>query len=155
MIIHSDTLTREDFYIAAQRAGVHVIKLDQHGSRSRQRAFTFALSGSGVNGGMYGNLDYPTATWDEWGIVLNHLFALEPTARVPRVYESAEQFHWFTADRYRTLTPGQQHKRHNWLSGDVNGRSAGGAYHVQSCKCGAFRRWLAHGYRWEDISSLV
>jgi hypothetical protein len=151
MIIHSDTLVYSDFDAAATAAGVDLQGFNVKGSYSRARAFNVTLSGSGRNGGMYGNLGYPTATWDEWGIVLAHLFNVDSAARVPRVYEGAEQFHWATGDRYRTLTRDAAHVKHNWLSGDTNGQSAGGAYYVQSCKCGALLRRLASGYRWEDI----
>lgn len=148
MKIHGDNLTTDIIENAAARAGVRVIKMDHRGSKTRQHAYEIALSGRGVHGGMYGNLDYPTALWDEWGIALAAIFEADPTAHAGKVYESADHFHWVTGDRFRTLTPSDVHLRHNWLSGDAAGRSATGSYYVRSCKCGAVHRFMARGRSW-------
>lgn len=153
MRIHSDTLSAMHIINTVNGLGtsVRVQGIIKHGSRSRARAFDFALSGSGNQGGQWGALDYKAATWDEWGMVLAELFKLDPNAIVPRVYESAEHFHWTTGDRYRTLVPSDQHVRHNWLSDrDHSGWSAGGSYHVNACKCGAILRRMRPGYTWSD-----
>lgn len=156
MRIHTDKLDTDmrAFREARELASVGIERLTLHGSQSRARAFDFLLSGNGRTGEQYGNsgnygaTQYKAATWDEWGIFLNHLFDVDPDARVAKVYEGAEHFHWVTGDRYRTLTPADQHVRHNWLSGDAGGRSATGSYHVQSCKCGAIVRRMVHGHGW-------
>lgn len=148
MRIHSNTVNEADIRRVVDvlvGGNVRVHSLTRHGSRSRHHALNLILSGSSKFGGQYGDLNYAAATWDEWGIVLNAIFELDPDAVVLGVYESAEHFHWVTGDRYRMLTPGAQHLRHNWLSGDAGGRSVGGSYYVQSCKCGAIVRRLAHG----------
>lgn len=151
MRIHSSVLTHDDFTNAATLANVRVIKCDPKGSRSRAGAFDFALSGSGVNGGMYGNLDYPTATWDEWGIVLNHLFTVDPDARIPRVYEDAEHFDFVTCGRYSDLTPAECCKRHKWTFN----HNIAGVYSVFDCnKCGSERINL-YGKTWAQFSGKV
>jgi hypothetical protein len=140
MRIHANNLLQSDIGAAAQAAGVMVVSMDEKGSRSRKRAFEVALSGSGAHRSQWGGMAHPAATWDEWGIFLAHIFAADPDAIVPRVYESAEHFHWVTGSRYRTLTPEDQHLRHKWHSGDVNGWNATHDYYVSSCKCGAILR---------------
>lgn len=153
MRIHSDVLTESDVYSAAQFAGVRVVDLDVKGSQSRGKAFNFTLSGSGAHRSQWASSDHQAATWDEWGIVLNRLFVVDPLAHTGKNgYLSAEHFHWMTADRYRTLTPDDQHRRHNWLSGDTNGRSVGNAYRVFSCKCGAVGRQMMPGHSFDELS---
>lgn len=151
MRIHSNTLTRQDFTDAAKRADVTLVDLTEHGSQSRARAFVFYLSGSGTQGGQWGTQNYKTATWDEWGIVFAHLFHVDPQAHCGKNgYRNAEHYHWSTDDRFRTLTPLLQHKRHNW---SVVNRSITGNYMVAQCKCGAVNRWMAYGHDWEEIAS--
>ena len=116
MRIHADTLTRSDIAACATEAGVGVIKLKEHGSRSRNRAFEVALTGSGVDGGMYGNLDYPTATWDEWGVFLHYLFVRDGSITIPRVYKSHEHFNEITCYRFIDGQPDDMHKRHRWVN---------------------------------------
>jgi hypothetical protein len=151
MRIHSNILTASDIGAAAQAAGIMVVTNEQKGSRSRARAFEFSFSGSGAHRSQWRAMDHRAATWDEWGIALAHLFTIDPDAIVPRVYENAEHFHWATGDRYRTLTRDAAHAKHNWLSGETFGRSAGGAYHVQACACGAVLRRLTHGMSWDEF----
>lgn len=153
MRIHSDTLTRQDFTEAAKAAGASIVWIEfkEHGSRSRARAFTFHLAGSSsYRGGWAGNNGYNAATWDEWGIVFNHLFdvdALAHTGKWP--YSSGEHFHWVTGGRFRNLTPSQQHARHKWNPlGAVTG-----SYAVAECKCGATQRWMIHGHVFAELAS--
>lgn len=151
MRIHSDTLTRQDFADAASHAGVTVVDIVQHGSQSRQRAFTFSLSGSGRNGGQWGTQPYRTATWDEWGIVFAELFRLDPLAHTGKYpYLSGEHFHWSTGDRFRFLTPTYQHLRHKW---NRTGHAATGTYAVSECTCGAIQRWMVHGHDFAELAS--
>lgn len=153
MRIHTNILTRQDFTNAAKHAGVTLIELSEHGSQSRARAFKFTLEGTSGRPPGFGQGDWETATWDEWGIVFAHLFDIDPEAHCGKNgYQSAEHYHWVTGNRFRTLTPLLQHKRHNWLSG-VGGTSITGTFHVRTCKCGAVQRWLAYGHQWEEIAS--
>lgn len=149
MRIHSSVLQEQHFHDAAKIAGVTIIKYDVKGSKSRVHAYDVALSGHGVRGGMYGNLDYPTATWDEWGMMLNHLFDVDPQARIARVYEGAEHFHWATCARFKTLTPEFAEYRHKW---NRRGRSITGAYAVAECdRCSAGNRWLMPGHAFAEL----
>ncbi len=134
MRMHSDIITETDFHNAAKRAGVTIEHLSVHGSRTRARAFKFYLSGSGRNGGQWGAQDYQTATWDEWGIFLGHLFARDAFAHCGRnSYIGADDYHWQTGDRFHSLTPDEQCKRHKWESLMP---------YVHECsKCNAIRRW--------------
>lgn len=122
---------------AAQKAGVRFERCTLHGSRSRDHAFDVILSSH--NGRQAGwGLDYQAATWDEWGIFLAYIFDADPDA-VCWAYKSADDFHWQTGDRFRTLTRDQQCKRHKWGLGRPNVTHS---YSVSECrKCGAVRRW--------------
>lgn len=139
MKIHSDILTRGDFITAARRAGVTIVDLSEHGSKTRLRAFKFYISGSGVFGGQYGNASHKTATWDEWGIALAHLFDVDPFTHTGKGgYVGAEDYHWQTGGRFKTLTADQQHLRHRWERMHV---LSTGEHHEDWCDCGAVRRW--------------
>lgn len=156
MKTHSNILTRENFRAAEKRADVKIVELEQTGSRSRQRAFRFYLSGST---GRPGNQrDEQAATWDEWGIFFAELFDADPAAHCTKnSYLSAEHFHWVTGDRFRTLTPLLQHNRHKWEplaalpGGFAEARERGWA--EAKCDCGAVNRWLLPPKKWEDIAA--
>jgi hypothetical protein len=155
MRIHSNTLSHNDFQHAARVAGVDIMTLTVHGSRSRATAWEFALSGSSPyrGGGNIGN--YQGATWDEWGIFLAHLFTVDPQAHCgANSYQSAEHFNWVTGNRFATLTPGQQHKRHRW-DWDNQERCVTGSYYINNCRCGAINRYVAYGHTWQEISEAV
>jgi hypothetical protein len=158
MRIHTNTLIRKDFRDAAHEAGVSIVELSEHSSQSRARAYKFYLSGSA---GRPGNRrDEQAATWDEWGIFLAHLFNIDPNAHTGKNgYLSAEHYHWVTSDRFRTLTPSQQHKRHKWqymplLPGDFNDANTRSFYAVAQCNCGATQRWILHGHTWEEMAGI-
>lgn len=147
MRIHSDNLSAEDIYAAATRAGVGLYRMAPHGSRSRKRAFDVILEGSGRTGTRYGmNRDMIAATWDEWGIFLAEIFRRDAAAVVPKVYLSADHYHWVTGGRFRDLRVEDQHLRHKWEGYD---RSITGAYAVRECKCGAVMRWELRAGAWE------
>lgn len=128
-------LTADEMRSVSLPAGVRWHRLDESGSRSRPRKFDMILEGSSNYGGQFGNIDYRAATWDQWGDVLGQLFDLDPTARVPQVYEGAYDFAWLTDDRYETDPdePLVMHARHQW---DYQGQP-----NERECKCGAVRRW--------------
>lgn len=127
MRIHTD-LTLADIMRIPTLPTV-TVRITEYGSQSRTRAFEVVLTGSSVHGGQYGTTDYKTATWDEWGVWLGHLFQRDPTARISGVYEGAGDFHYLTNDRYHpghqlTLCP-----RHRWVYVSP--------YHFECAKCGA------------------
>lgn len=138
MRIHTDKLSALDIYAAANfDVGVTVVDLSEHGSRTRARAINFYLNGTGRSGGQWGNYrgTGQAATWDEWGLVIGHLYARDPAAHFGRYsYRSADDFHDKTGYRFVPgfITPDMQHRRHKWQpTGDYS------AY----CECGAYQRW--------------
>lgn len=152
MRLHSDIITPADVESAARRAGVSTFRNGRHGSRIRSGAVDFILQserGGPGNSGRYGaTSDYLSASWDSWGDVLGELFRLDPAAIVPNVYLSGEHYAWSTGGRF----DGQHyaaHPRHRW---QYDGASATGSYYVQSCKCGALKRYMAHGRDFAEIS---
>lgn len=146
MRIHTSA-TRADLDAAARAAGVALAGLTEHGSRTHARAFEVRLSGSGNYGGQYGTLDHKNATWDEWGIFLAAVYEADADARcggsaARPIYANADDYHWQTGERFLTLTPGEQHKRHRW---EYVGQLATGAW-LHRCKgdaCGATMRRAA------------
>lgn len=144
MRIHTDKLSALDIYAAANfSAAVRVAEVTEHGSRTRERAFRFYLLGSSSfrpNQRDYDPDDY-AATWDEWGIVIGHLFSQDPAAHFGRhSYRSAEDFHYKTGHRFVPgfITPDMQHKRHKWEPDYAR------SFY---CDCGAVQRLDAIDYR--------
>lgn len=121
--------------------GVAVHTISAHRSRSRNARIDVRLTGTGGrnNTGLYGAGDYNGATWDEWGAFLGAVFAADPHATVPGVYQSAEHFHWVTGGRFAAAgMPANTHKRHGWRH---EGTNATGAYTVRRCRtCDAIER---------------
>lgn len=129
MRIHTSAIA-PDLYVAAIKAGVGFERNREHGSRTHPRAFDIILTGHGRKAGF--GADHITATWDEWGIFLAHIFSVDPNARC-WAYSNATDFHWQTGSRFRKLTRDQQCPRHKWIVG---------VPYEQTCgKCGAVRRW--------------
>ena len=143
MRIHADKLTSDNILQAARAAGVS-LDLSIHGSRRRATGYNVTLYGNGRTGGRWGNTgtrgasSEKSATWDEWGMFLELLFKADETVTVPGVYADHESFTWATGGRYTELTPKDQHVNHKW---NFDGRNVTGSYFVQSCKCGAVRRF--------------
>lgn len=154
MRIHSDSIEELDVRKAARLAGASFLRLDTKGSRSRAGAFDVILSGSGVHKsqGGYGMVtDEQAATWDEWGIVLGHLYRLDPNLKTP-YYADADHFVWMTGGRFTSeFTPAQQHRTHRWHH---SGDSVTGSYSVRECKCGAVQRWL-HRQTWDEFTGAA
>jgi hypothetical protein len=130
--IHT-SLDRTDLIYAAHLAGVRFERLTQSGSRTHARKFDVILSGSSGRRASFG-ADHESATWDEWGIFLGCLFDHDPQARAADTYRDRDHFRWSTGNRYDNLTPDRQHRNHRWQVG---------ARYVQTCPCGAVRRWEA------------
>lgn len=139
MRIHT-RLEARSVRIAAHAAGVTFARMTEHGSRKSTRAFDVILEGHGRtkwgNSGTHGAASYTAATWDEWGIFLGRVFDYDPAANAT-YYRDADDFHWQTGERFKTLTPAQQHTRHTW---NWNGDCVTGSYSVHECKCGAIMR---------------
>lgn len=156
MRIHSDTLTAAMIHEAVP-SSAYVGKISAHGSRSRAQAFEVNLGGSGRMGGQWGQTDGQAATWDEWGMFLAALFALDPEMTVPAAYPTREAFTWMTGGRFDTLTPQGQHKTHRW---ELQGTAATGSYYVHACKgskahpCTAIARRPAYGYTLADVLDI-
>lgn len=130
MRIHtSDAITAQILYAATSAAGMTGVDVDasRHGSRTHAQAWEVSLTGTSSrrpNPGTGGNYpsDLHAATWDEWGMFLAALYAVDPQMRAGGAkhptYTSAEDFHAVTRDRYRVLTAPYQHGGggHRWES---------------------------------------
>jgi hypothetical protein len=124
-------LEQADLYNAARHAGVNFAKFTVHGSRKAPRAFEVILTGSASHRSQYRAESYPAATWDEWGIFLAELYRQDPNLSAT-YYTDALDFHWQTDERFKTLTPAEQHRQHRWEYG---------VPYVNTCRCGAVRQW--------------
>jgi len=145
MRIHSDKIETADVRNALPK-GVMIAALSRHKSRTRDHGIEIRL---------YGTSSYRTqdgsgqaATWDEWGILLAVLFELDPKM-VAAGYPSADEYHWITGDRFRTLRVEDQHRRHSW---EYTGKAATGSYVVHTCTCGAITRRMSYGHSFSEIS---
>jgi hypothetical protein len=147
MKIHANQLTAADIYAAARKAGIDVERLTRHGSRCREVAYDVIFSGIGVTGGQWGNSGthgagpYKSATWDEWGIALDHIFRADQSVTIPRVYEDAEDFRWQTDGRFNGLTRADIHPRHRWNYDPENSRPWGGHAEHTCSGCPAVKRF--------------
>ena len=110
--------------------GVGVGSLSVHGSRKRDRGIELQITGHSLQGGAFGAVDFRTALWDEWGLVLTRIFEADPDA-IAGPYNGRDDFQQQTQFRFDELTPDQIHRRHRWEY--VSG------YYFQ-CECGAERR---------------
>lgn len=154
MFIHTNSITRDQIVSAAKYSEVTLQECTEQGSRSHARKFKFYVSGHGVTGGQWGSLPagVKSATWDEWGIVLNYLFNVDPQATCGRGnYADREHFHWRTGNRFKTLQPWDQHLRHRWEYRDKAGAEYNRMFdtcHQSVCRCGAINRWEKRGFEW-------
>ena len=133
MRIHSDKLTPQDVHKACRARGMTNVYAEVvvRGSRSRKGALEVKLTGNSnhrPNSGNYGAGDDYAARWDEWGIVIAELFALDPRATIGH-YPDAYTFHAYTVGRFRRLRGSETHLQHRWNQGGALGQLA--------CKCGA------------------
>lgn len=144
MRIHTDTLTEQDIHRATNLLPGVYATVSAHGSRSRKTALEMSLTGNGYarNTGQYGAGDEAGATWDEWGVVLAELFALDPkafagSAKHP-VYRDQADYDQKTRYRFGAGEglPEDTHKRHNWKPTRPG--------HFQCSKCSA-QMWNGFG----------
>ena len=138
MRIHSDSLTTLNMYEAARLARVEFGRCEEKGSRARKRAWDVTLTGESrrrPNGGNRGAGDDYAATWDQWGVFLSVLFALDPNMKTP-YYADADDFHARTSDRFDVMDfwPSDAH-------GDHTFRFNGTPRQQECTKCSATQRW--------------
>ena len=104
MRIHSDILTNRHLIDAAAVARVDFDQWEDKGSRKRDHAFDVTLTGESrrrPNRGTSADRNHRgyAATWDQWGVFLAALFAIDPNMVTP-YYADAEDFAFRTADRF-------------------------------------------------------
>jgi hypothetical protein len=142
MRIHTDKLSFQDLYDAAREIENVYVEYTLHGSRKRDHAFNVTLTAEPRKGRRFRNSGNrgatydAAATWDEWGIFLNHLFTIDPNAASDN-YDGLADFRFRTGERFDTadFTPCDQHK---WEVVQTIG-----PVHVVRCAkgCGAIKRY--------------
>lgn len=89
--------------------GVWLETCDQHGSRSRARAFNVKLAATPRDGRrrrrnfatrLGDDVNTVAATYDEWGIWIRALFKVDPEAIIGQ-YKGVDDFHTQTHGRFR------------------------------------------------------
>jgi hypothetical protein len=130
MRIHTSA-TLADVREAGKVARVEFVTLTEHRSRSRERAFEVILTGESSRTRNWHNQG-KAATWDQWGVFLGHLFAVDPKARC-WAYDGAHDFHYKTACRFvdrsadvdyatePVFWPADAHGDHSWEHSPVTG----------------------------------
>lgn len=158
MRIHSDVIAYTQQIRDALPAGVRAEVVNPHRSRSRRYAYEVRLTGTGSHATQWGTRDTPAATWDEWGMFLAKLYELDPNM-VAANYRDAAHFHWTTGDRFRALTPTEQHRMHRWV---LQGIAATGTYSVHACKgskahgqCTAITRYTRYARSSADLDDIL
>lgn len=135
MRIHTDTLDLIDIRRACEGLPICTEIDSEHGSRKRKRAFEIQLSGSSTRLAQSGN--WNAATWDEWGVFLGRLFALDPDM-TSSYYVDADAFHKYTCDRFRDGTmPEDTHAQHKWVYDFANSNPWSGNRISYCNKCSA------------------
>lgn len=157
---------------AATAARVAIVRGDEKGSRSHERAYDVQLTGHSARAVNAGTARYANrgaaaeraATWDQWGIFLGSLYAVDPAMLVGSkshpIYENAEHFHWTTSGRFDRWDweESKEHLQHHW---EYQGRSVSGLYVVHNCKgsksfgeCFAQTRRLT-SMSWTDFKKMT
>lgn len=122
--------------LAAMDAGVDLVKCEEHGSRKSTRAFEIKLEGASKrrsNGGSSGAGSGYAATWDQWGVFLAAIFAVDPDASC-WAYKNSADFDYQTGMRFENGWPKDSHGDHTW-------RFAGVPREQACTKCSAVRRF--------------
>lgn len=120
MRIHTNRFHAGDIYAAAGfAAGAIVEYVREHGSRTRARSYDFYITGNSSHRPGFGKetIGEYAATWDQWGLLLGHLFSIDPDAHTGRCgYRSSADFHYKTAHRFVPgfIRPEDTHRRHKW-----------------------------------------
>lgn len=108
-----------DVYAAANAAGVCLYRFDVRGARTHAHGYNVHLEGSSgraTNSGHFGAGSHPAATWDEWGVFLAHLFAVDPTTDAT-YYKGRDDFDLQTGERYTPTGLAESHtpcRTHKW-----------------------------------------
>ena len=132
MKIHSDILTDGDVYLATNSHGMKGVYADVStvGSRQAKRGLLVKITGTSnrnQNPGTSRNRDVEkAATFDEWGMVIDYLYNIDPNAVIGQ-YQSKGHFEACTFERYASLTQPYAHGNHKWVT--VDG--------ISRCDCGA------------------
>lgn len=142
MIIHTDKpLEVRDAIHRASRSRDCVAQTLQRGSRKRATSIHFSLAGNGgrhttrCNSGNWGAGSENAAHWDDWGVVIAAVFEADPNASIPRVYETADDFHRITNNRFTGPFDECPGSRHNWVTSNSTAR-------MRSCKkCSAVQNF--------------
>lgn len=111
--------------------------IEEHGSRSHERRLdirpfdnlTLDVKGRRMTSNIGEYAGRKGITYDEWGILLNALYDLDPDMNAT-YYQDRRDFHESTGWRFTTLKWEDQHGRHRW---DFK------AHGEHACKCGAVR----------------
>lgn len=135
MRIHTDHLTREDFWNASRFARVDFDRFNLCGSRSRLAAWDITLTGESRRRPNNGSSDAYAATWDQWGVFLGFLFYIDPDMITPP-YRNSSEFHVKTDFRFDGVWPADAH-------GDHTFRYHGSPGEQDCTKCNARKRWTA------------
>lgn len=116
MLVRSDIITRDDIGVAVREAGVHFLDTESREGwyvpvrefkpRGYRNGFEFFLSGSSpyaVNRPIYryDGSKPKAATWDEWGIVIDALYSLDPDARIGHYTDRSDFIEQTSAERER------------------------------------------------------
>ena len=122
MRLHTSA-TEADVRAAAKVARATLARLSEHGSRSREHAFEVTLTGESSrwpNGGRTTDRG-KAATWDQWGVFLAALYAIDPQMTC-WAYSGAYEFHVRTAERFANGWPDDAHGDHSWVWGSGRGQ---------------------------------
>ena len=137
MRIHT-SLSRAEV-LACRPETAYFSKLEERGSRSRERAFDVILTGSSnrkQNTGDPYSADR-AATWDEWGVFFGRLFNADPDATC-YAYDGHDDFNWKTGDRFaKGEMPEDTHAQHRF---EYVGQLAGGGQLSRCKSCPATRK---------------
>lgn len=101
MRIHTDTLTLQDLYKAAEKAGVWPT-FTEHNSRKRHHAFEVKLLGLSNRRPNFwsGDDSEYAATWDQWGVFLGFLYGINYNMAAAGAYQDVNDFDQRTCDRF-------------------------------------------------------
>jgi len=144
MKVHTNVLTRDNFFEAADEAGVTINSISEHGSRSHARSFNVYLEGSSSR--QSNGRDHKAATWDEWGHFMSILYTEDRDAMWGSKawgYQNVDDFNFQTQNRFECGTPASDpHAQHKWqydhaLSNPLSGVSR---HYCTGCSAQTARR---------------
>lgn len=100
MKIHSDTLTINDLHRATSPGSFWICDYQRESSRSRAEGWKVYLTGSSPYAqNSHGKRSGNAATYDEWGVFLARLYALD-TRMIAGPYKGVEDFNRQTEGKY-------------------------------------------------------